>query len=453
MTARFDTDIRDALADILDTAPAIPTTPPSDVDLVATETAGSPTRWLAAAAAIVVVVAGLGWISQRPRDVQPIASEPTVTPYLAELAMLPTAMPDGWQLVDVNVVPPGEGTQQRGNIVALAEIRGGARAVISLDPSGVPADPELPPRELAAWNSSQRALTWSDDGQRVILATLGLDETEARTLAASLIPIGPTTAGRSYTVPPASGFTVEHQYLVDGQTFPETGSTQLIVTDAEGTASSIVITPRIPVPDITMLLYAPQPPTATVEVASTTGVAALVRLVAGSIISTDSETGTISPELRAIFDSIEPADAALWASTRTAISDTIAAAPVIAQGDALDVTVSLHTNGAVSGLCITRGDQTGCDWTAKMSAAGQFAPTLVGATGSILLSDGSWSAVHVSPDGSTCPLNVEAEQASVTIAGQVIAVIQPTATATEVSCVVDSQGDTPKEYFTATRPI
>ncbi|MEN9506502.1 MAG: hypothetical protein RI958_2428 [Actinomycetota bacterium] len=65
----------------------------------------------------------------------------------------------------------------------------------------------------------------------------------------------------------------------------------------------------------------------------------------------------------------------------------------------------------------------------------------------------SWYAVHVSPDGSTCPLNVEAEQAPVTLAGQVIAVIRPTATATEVSCAFDSQSDKSKEYFTATRPI
>jgi hypothetical protein len=209
----------------------------------------------------------------------------------------------------------------------------------------------------------------------------------------------------------------------------------------------------MPVPDLSLLLYAPQPPTATVEVASTPGVAALVRLVDGSIITTSSETGTISPELRTIFDSIEPADAALWASTRTAISDTIAAAPVIAQGDALDVTVSLHTNGAISGLCITRGDQVGCDWTATMSASGQFNSTLVGATGSILLSDGSWYAVHVSPDGSTCPLDVEAEEARVTLAGQVIAVIRPTATATKVACAFGSPSDAPRDYFTATRPI
>lgn len=452
MTTQLDTDIRNALADILDTAPAIDTAPPSSFTLVASEETASPTRWLAIAAAIVLVVAGLGWISQRPRGAQPVTSDPTVTGYLAELSMLPTVMPTGWQLVDVNVHPAGEGTQLRGNIVVLAETRGDARAVISLDPSGGPADQDLPPLEFAAWNRSMQTLTWSSDGQRVILATLGLDEAEARRLAASLIPIE-TTSGRSFTVPPDSSFTVEHQYLVDGQSFPETGSTDLVVTDADGTASTIIITPRTPVPDVTLLLHAPQPPTATVEVASTTGVAALARLVAGSIIATYSETGTISPELRAIFDSIEPADAALWASTRAVISDTIAAAPVIAQGDALDVTISLHKNRTVSGLCITRADQVGCDWTATMSTSGQFATTLAGATGSIVLSDGSWYVVHASPDGSICPLDVEAEQGSVTVGGQILAVIHPSANATEVSCAFDSPTNQPTGYFSATRPI
>lgn len=76
MTTLLDTDIRNALADILDTAPAIDTTPPSDLQFVATEPTTSPTRRLAAAAAIVIVVAGLGWVSQRQTGEQPVTSEP-----------------------------------------------------------------------------------------------------------------------------------------------------------------------------------------------------------------------------------------------------------------------------------------------------------------------------------------------------------------------------------------
>lgn len=459
MNAPLDTDIRNALADILDTAPAIDSTPPSDVHVVASAETASPVRWLTVAAALVVVVAGLGWIAQRPSGVQPATSQPTApvdestgSTGTAVPAMLPSEMPAGWQLVDVDIHPAEEGTQQRGNIIALAENPGDASAVVSLDPTGTPADPDLPPLEFAQWNSSTQTLTWSSDGQRIVLATLGLEEEEARTLAASLVPTE-TTTGRSFTVPPASGFTVEDEYLVDGMSFPIPGWTELIVTDADGKASRISITPAIAVPDITLLLHAPHPPTATVEIGPSSGVAGLVRLVEGSIVTTYPTSETASPELRTIFDSIQPATAAMWASTRAAISDTIAAAPVIARSEALDVTVSLHKNQTVSGLCITRGDDIGCDWTATMSASGQFATTLAGPTGTIVFDDGSWYAVWVSPDGSPCPLDVEAEQAPVTIAEQVLIIIHPDAAATKVSCSIDPQTSQSTGHFSAIRPI
>jgi hypothetical protein len=458
MTALLDTDIRNALAAILDTAPPIDTTPPSDLQLVATELTTKPTRWLAAAAAIIILVAGLGWVSQRQTGEQPVTSEPTIPidDDLAGLRMLPRVMPAGWQLVDMDIFPPSDGTQQTGNLVVLTQTDGDARAIVSLDSTGDaapdPADQDLLPLERAVWDPMFWTMRWIADGQGVGLTSVGLDEAQARTLAASLVPIE-TTAGRSFTVPPASGFTVERQYLINGTSFPNPGSTSLTFTDPDGNVSTVSITQESTMPNFSLLLYLPTPPTATAEVASATGVAGLVRLVDGSVVTTYPDSQTVSAELRTIFDSLEPADAASWATARRTIANAIAATPTLAQGDALDVTVSVHRSQAVSGLCITRGDQTGCDWVSDMSASGQMPIAAGGETASIVLPDGSWYVVSVSADGTTCPLNTATEQSQVTIAGQTLVITHPNNTTTQLLCEFDFENNQPTGYFGATRPI
>ncbi len=219
-------------------------------------------RWIAVAAAIVLIVGGLVWLTRHRHESTPVRPAPRVG--LGDY-LLPTALPAGWRLVAMSesaAHPAGNGPAVQ---VIASDTAPDERAVlVSYDGSlfgGTDiTTPGIPRLADAVWNvpagpfSGDASLQWSVDKHNASLTVRSLSESRTRDLAAALVP---STSASGFMLQPGSGFHIESSY--PDQSGGVFGSADLVFADGHDNPIDIEITGRASLPSVESMLYPDEP--------------------------------------------------------------------------------------------------------------------------------------------------------------------------------------------------
>jgi len=418
----------DQLRTMMRTAVGEPPAPPSIDDLAPLVSIGPEPRQpgfrpLTAIAAVIAVVAVGGLVLWPTADDAIDPADSTVPEVVAgdylDAYYLPTELPAGWQIVEMTRQPArGEGYGGYGGNSVVFERRDGSdRAVVSLSPTEsaggeVPASTEAvagfgdaiaeaASPDSARWDMESRFLTWRSDGQEVFVNTRSKSEVGARALATDLVP-AMTSAGRSFDVAASSDWVKVREYLLNGQWIPVAGSNAITLASDQGQTLSVFVNRpfgvdarelALPVdgrPDISRFDF--PAPDKTVYLARGDGDLVLETFPFSDVPVTE-ETQL------AILGSMSQVTVDEWLAATPDISAELSTTAVVASFDLLDHVVTVHLEGALSGVCVERADGvSGCLRMDGIDAGGHL-PGSSPATG-FWLSDGSWVAVSSIPVGS-----------------------------------------------------
>jgi hypothetical protein len=369
---------------------------------------------LIAAAVIAVVVAGVV-VARRPTaEVEPAdTAPPSVVPgsYL-DAYYLPTTLPEGWRIIEVTRTPAPAQTDRAGNVIVFERRDLADRAMVSLEPLRAdPTQPTLAPDDVANtefapsgteppdpgdsaatadWSDDTKILSWPADGQFVMVTVRSGNEAAARQVAASLM-VTSTDHGRSFDIDPASDWVRLHEYLLDGETLPSFGSNSLTLGTATGASVAVSIQHDGPTSVLDMAVRVDAIPG--VYDSSSGGDPSAVRREGEIAILAFpiSESEVSQDDLRQLVSSVQRVTVEQWDAAATAVETLLESSPVVSRFAALGYDVTVHVDGALRGVCISRSDVTGCQRFGGIDEAGRIPPAMP--TTGIELTDGTWVAV------------------------------------------------------------
>lgn len=457
-----------------------PAAPPAGVLGIVEVRAEAPARrhrpLLIAAAAVAVVVAGVVVAGRPAVEVEPADTTPTSVPPRAFLDAyyLPSELPDGWRIIEATRTPAPAQTDRAGNVVVFERRDHTDRVMVSLEP--LMADPtqstlaaeevantEFPPSVTAPspadsaasadWSDDTRTLSWTVDGQLVMLTARSGDEAAARQLAVSLV-VTSTDHGRSFDVDPASDWVRLREYLLDGETLLPHGSNALTIGTASGASIAVSIQHDGPTSVLDMAIpaetfpgvYDYSPGGATPGTASLDGDVAIVAFALG-------EPSVSLDELRQLVFSMRRVTVEEWDAAAPDVETLLESSPIVSRFSALGYDVTVHVDGALRGICIAKADVSGCARFGGIDEAGRV-PAAMPTTG-IALSDGSWVAVgSIGVDRTVCGDDqlAGAAMAVATNGDQTVAILVPADSSVDFGCLLQGP-DGVTEPFIAMAPV
>ena len=420
-----DERLDDRLRTIMRTAVAEPPAPPSIDDLDTLVSVGPEPRqqWfrpltaVAAAVAVLAVGALVFWPSADDNDIDPADStvpEVVAGTYL-DAYYLPSELPDGWQIVEMNRYPAGD-VSYFGSSVVFERRDGSERALVSLTALGeeVPASTEAaidtetgdttPPLPSSAadatWDPELRWLSWALQGRQVILVTSSRTEAAARALATDVIAAA-TGVDMSVDVIDGSAWLKAKEYMNDNSPVVSSGSNSITIVTDRGQSVWVNIG-RMWGPTAADWLD-PVAGYTDIYESDTGGGLTVVSRFAGDdtldIYMTDPGADLLT-KLRALLAGMRPVSEQAWLDAVPDLTATIGTLPTVATFDLLDHEVTVRFDGVIGGVCVTRSADgvSGCARVGGIDAEGRL-PGSSPATG-FSLSDGSWVAVSSIPLGS-----------------------------------------------------
>ncbi|MCU1368182.1 MAG: hypothetical protein JWN39_3821 [Ilumatobacteraceae bacterium] len=418
------------------------TTAPTFADVVAgpVATAGPiPTgrvshRWLALAAAVVLIVAGLAWLAVHDRDTAvPVTDRQGLAGYV-----LPTELPAGWHLYSVSE-HASDPTIPYPGIQVYASGDGTRHAVVEVVPwSSQAAGREHPTGGSvsdAEWNPGAQSstglstLSWPSSAMQADtrMTVVGFDEAQARAFAASLVPADDS----SYSPTAAKGY----EYEAGQPPTTDAASGELRYSDDHGGDIMVRLTTGVPSTDALLhpdepvghLFVSDNPDTQSVSASRVVGDVAVALAASAGVSGTPSSAASIT----AFMNALAPSTAAAWADQAEALSAQIVDQPVISTVATKYGSIVQRVGPTISGLCLQQG------------TAGSLVETCVGTrpvdSGSHtdpapndeldFLVAGRWFVVYIgsnaSPYGSVTATNPNVAKSSVDVAGKVYVVFAP----------------------------
>lgn len=356
------------------------------------------TRWIASAAAIAIALGGgLVWSIRGDSGDSADRADPIDTQQRLETLLLPTAIPDGWQLVDISeYAPTANETTSSLRAWVIVEAGGATRGVLTVsgpanrgvttDTVFVPAatEPTLdgtetttPPvveptpgeptgDEVGSWVADQfwgqGSLWWQADGFYLSLTVNSGDEGLVRSLQTAL-QIDISGDKPQLTIDPASGYTIEKD--LGAVHDPPSPGASLTYLDADGKQIQISVS-AIPVLRIEALVD----PNLDESVPVAAVVPGADGLVSGRIVRGDMLTGFNSAsgshhsaaEALSVLASMSVVGASAWDTATAAITQRIGAEPIIGSGDVFGGELTIHDGALLDGICFTASSGTSCRW-------------------------------------------------------------------------------------------
>ncbi len=416
-----DERLDERLRTTMRTAVAEPPAPPSVADLDTLVSVGPEPRreWfrpltaVAAAVAVLAVGALVLWPSADD-DVDPADSTvpEVVAGQFLDAYYLPSELPDGWQIVEMNRYTAGDVSYIGSSVVF--ELRDGSeRALVSLTALGeeVPASTEAaidvetgdttPPLPSSAaeatWDPELRWLSWSLQGRQVIVVTSSRTEAAARALAVDVIAVS-TGVDMSVDVADGSGWLKVKEYKNDNSPVVSSGSNSISLVTDRGLSVWVTIG-RVWGPSAADWLDPVEGYTDIYE-SDTGGGLTVVSRFAGAdtldIYMTEPDAELLT-KLRTLLAGLRPVSEQAWLEAVPDLTATIGTLPTVATFDLLDHEVTVRFDGVLGGVCVTRNADgvSGCARLGGVDADGRL-PGSFPATG-FSLSDGSWVAVSSLP--------------------------------------------------------
>lgn len=472
---RLRTMMRTATAD----APEAPTVDDLQaITVVGAEPRQRSMRPIAAAAAVMAVAAAgaLVWwpngdAGPDPAD-SPESTEAVVSGSYLDAYYLPNELPEGWQIVGKRQDRAGS-IEFVGDSVVFARRDGTERAVVSLTPvdDTAPATTEAavevatgdtqppPPASVteAIWNEQFRWLTWTPNGQQILVTPADGMESSARDLAVDLVGVAPMTAA-TLDVSQGSDWVKVKEYVNDPNGVVSAGANSLSLVTERGLALWITVRRadgllpsdvHRPVAGFTDLY----------ETISTADdqIVTISRVIGGDIVevslrSPDPEERSV---VRRLVADLRPVTEQEWSAAVPDLSITIGGLPTVRSFELLDHTVSVHFDGTIGGVCVERGGgASACIYLAGVEANGHVTGSFP-ATG-FRLDDETWVAVSSIPEGAqmcTDPQLLQGAQAATADNdGQTLVLLVAPADFTEVfACPIT--GSTDYTLYMASPPL
>lgn len=393
-----------------------------------------PVRWIASAAAIAVALAGgLVWsIRGDSQDdagqSQAIEPRPRLHTFL-----VPTVLPDGWQLVDIaefsaaiDVNPVHRWlVTGRDDLRAVLSVYGprgaGSETIDTQDPSGTidatettsAAGPETYLAGVAAapedgfWSpgtlGGNGSISWQESSFNVSLTINSDDEGQARALRAALQPsrVGDVL---TYSVDPASSYRVAQDLGVANPDLSSSASLQYIDRDGMSIQISLIETPisyqKLLDPDrddsVAVAIVVPG------SSGSVSGIVTRSNVLAG--FGSMSGSHHTPAEARSVLDSLVVVPESAWDDAVADIASRISAEPTIGAGSALGGQLSIHDGDLLDGICFAAAGTSTCR-SQPPNVVGPDSGEFVSAD---LLVGDRWINVTRLPEGpSTDPIQIE----------------------------------------------
>jgi len=390
-------------------------------------------RWIASAAAFALALGGgLVWsIRGEPQNDSNPAQSTAVGPRLGTL-LLPTAVPDGWQLVEISesaspmdafpvhrwlvtgpndlrallsvVGPKGLGSITSGTeppAATVYEPDTTGSVLLGTDDSDVEPTPDG-----GLWSpgtfGDKGSLSWNVDKVQVSVTINSNIEAAARALKAVLQPTW-TEGALTYSVDPATGYAFEQDL---GSDPVDSSVAYLTYLDQDGLRIGISLFEtemrfqKMLDPDLD------DSAAVAADIPESGGWVSGIVTRGDVLISFGSAFGSdhTPAEAVSVLDSMAAVPESAWDDAADDISNRIISEPVIGSGSALGGNLSLHDGDLLDGICFAASGDTACRWEPPGvvgADSGEFVTT-------DLLVGGRWINVTRLPEGtSTSPIQIE----------------------------------------------
>lgn len=461
----LDDDLRTMLRTAVADAPGAPTVRELLEPTIDVHSAPSRARVrLVAVAAAVLVVAMVGALVLRTstQRSQP-ADEPTPGGTYLDAYYLPSRLPTGWTVLQMDRTTGGSGDIELSEMALFERSDGTDVGAVSATPTAPPSAPTVPAvgtermdgtappsseapatsTDLlpdARWDADFGTLTWTSGGMDFFLRIRSGEEAAARSLGAAVADA--TAAGGWTDVDPVGGWLKTAEQRAGRTT--SSGTNGILLGDDRGRTIWLSIArPSGLSSGIELWTPVEGDPGLYVQRIPAGAAPTWARSVDGILITASPSDDAAAAEAQQVLRSMTRSTADEWAAATPDWEAAIRKATTVATFDLLDHTVTLHRQGAWRGICVDRDDgATGCQGTV-MEEDGSLR-TVLPTTG-IALTDGSWVGVAPIPGGAEMcgePQLGGARTAAATYRAQQIVLLVPADPAQSFACVFDDDGGT-----------